>query len=740
MNPRATLDDPNLSVSELLRIDEACDRFEADWRDGRVPNLAAYLSEAPEEVRAPLFRNLLSLELEYRRRAGQRPEPRWYHERFPDHVEGVDVAFRAKDTQLRSAGDASSGDWRRGSAGVGGSVTTAPQAWFGAGGPDGLSAAGYDVLDELGRGGMGVVYKALQVALNRNVALKLIKSGSIASEAELLRFQNEAEAVAQLDHPHIIPIYEVGRHRGQAFFSMKLIAGTSLDKRLADYTNDFGGAARLVAVAAEAVHHAHQRGILHRDLKPANILVDEQGEPHVTDFGLAKRIDAEADLTHSGTLMGTPSYMAPEQASQSRGGLSTATDVYGLGTIFYALLTGRAPFAGTTLVQTLDLVRTQPPESPTKVNRKVPRDLEIICMKCLEKEPQRRYPSALVLAEDLNRWRAGEPIVARPVGPVVRAGMWCRRNPVLTALAASLVLALVAGFAGITWKWREATRHRLTSEAVNELLTRRLLAQASPEFDFLDKNPTVRELIDRASDQLGIFQGQPEIEAKLRETIGGAYLELGQHDRADKHLRAAIRLNTELYGPKDRDTLRTTNLLATLLDRTGAGVLAEPMLRRNLDDCRGSLGPDDPVTLDAAERLGSVLWHLGKKDEAATLLRKNVDDRKRVLLPDHPDTLRSIFLLSRLLQERNEFGDAEKFANEYEHSVRCTRGPNHPDVVLAISNQGDVCRARGQLDRAERYFRQAAAEAGRIHGPEHPSTLAAQTRLVQQLGDMGRHP
>ena len=254
---------------------------------------------------------------------------------------------------------------------------------------------------------MGIVFKAHQVALNRPVALKMIKSGVFATEAELVRFQNEAEAVAQLDHPHIVPIYEVGRHQGRHFFSMKLIPGNSLDKRLADFVTQPRAAARLVATIAEAVHHAHQRGILHRDLKPANILLDERGDPHVTDFGLAKRITGDTDLTHSGAPVGTPSYMSPEQATGTKGALSTATDVYGLGTILYALLAGRAPFAGTTLVDTLDKVRTCSPEPPSRLNAHVPRDLEIICLKCLEKEPSRRYPSALALAEDLDRWMNG---------------------------------------------------------------------------------------------------------------------------------------------------------------------------------------------------------------------------------------------------------------------------------------------------------------------------------------------
>ena len=216
---------------------------------------------------------------------------------------------------------------------------------------------------------------------------------------------------------------------------MKLIAGESLDKRSKDYLADPRRAAELVAMTAGAIHHAHQRGILHRDLKPANILIDSEGRPHVTDFGLAKRVEGDSELTRSGAILGTPAYMAPEQASGKRGAVTTATDVYGLGAILYALLTGRAPFGGDSVIDTLEQVRERPPEPPTKRNPRVPRDLEVICLKCLEKDPRRRYASADALAEDLKRWLAGEPIAARPVGNAARLWMWCRRNPVVAGAA-----------------------------------------------------------------------------------------------------------------------------------------------------------------------------------------------------------------------------------------------------------------------------------------------------------------
>ena len=302
----------------------------------------------------------------------------------------------------------------------------------------------YELIKELGRGGMGVVYKARQISLNRPVAVKLLKSDILASDDELRRFQNEAEAVALLDHPHIVPIFEVGEHEGRQYFSMKLVGGPSLEKKLADFAADPKAAARLVKTAAEAVHHAHQRGILHRDLKPSNILLDERGEPYVTDFGLAKRVEGDSEMTVSGAILGTPPYMAPEQASGRRGAVTTATDVYGLGAILYALLTGRAPFRGESVAEILEQVRERPPEPPSKINPRTPRDLEIICLKCLEKEPWRRYASAQALADDLGRYVAGEPITARPAGAFERLWLWSKRNPRLAAALGSTAAALVA--------------------------------------------------------------------------------------------------------------------------------------------------------------------------------------------------------------------------------------------------------------------------------------------------------
>ena len=311
----------------------------------------------------------------------------------------------------------------------------------------------YELLEEIGRGGQGVVFRARQKSLNRTVALKVIGLGQWASKVHVKRFRLEAEAAARLDHPCIVPIYEVGEREGSCYFSMKFVEGGQLDEAVRRTPMPIRQAAELMAKVARTVHYAHEHGILHRDIKPGNILLDANGEPHLTDFGLARLVESESSVTHTLEVLGTPSYMAPEQAAGNNAGLSSATDVYGLGAVFYQLLTGHPPFAGGTTFETVRLVLDTEPRQPRLWNPKVDRDLSTICLKCLEKDPKRRYSSALALAEDLERWLRHEPIRARHTGVFTRGKKWVRRNPT-TALLFALSLAFAATVGVMIWKSR----------------------------------------------------------------------------------------------------------------------------------------------------------------------------------------------------------------------------------------------------------------------------------------------
>lgn len=325
--------------------------------------------------------------------------------------------------------------------------------------------SGYELLEVLGEGGMGVVYKARQRALNRVVALKMIRSGAFASGSEVRRFRSEAQAVAKLQHPNVVTIHDVGEQDGRPYFSMEYIEGKNLAQIIRQTPLSPERAARYVETIATTVHHAHQRGILHRDLKPANILIDAADQPRITDFGLAKHLEDDTEFTVSGAVMGTPSYMPPEQAAGRRQEIGPASDVYSLGAILYDLLIGRPPFRADTPVDTLRQVLDDDPAPLRLLNRIVPRDLETICLKCLAKEPSHRYASAQELADDLKRFRNREPIRARPIGYAGRFWRWGRRNPTLAALS-GLVLLTFGLVAVAALLFRQEMKKAILEESV----------------------------------------------------------------------------------------------------------------------------------------------------------------------------------------------------------------------------------------------------------------------------------
>jgi serine/threonine protein kinase/WD40 repeat protein len=446
MNGASRFDEAALPLSGMRRIDAVCLCFEKAWKagteGGKRPRIEDFLGNTPEPERSILGRELIALEIDYRRRVGEQPQAEEYRARFPF---------------LDLAQDGESSDAQ---------VPTIPQATPRPGWNPPV-IPGYEILNELGRGGMGIVYQAWQTGLHRLVALKMVLAGAHAGPEELARFQTEAEAVARLQHPHIVQIYEIGQLELHPYMALEYVDGGNLAQKLQGTPQPVRQAAQWVALLARAIHYAHQRGIVHRDLKPANVLLAhrEPSEglplgsdaaapcayyvPKITDFGLARlQVGGGPTLTHSGQFLGTPSYSAPEQAAGKSKEIGPATDVYALGTILYELLTGRLPFLAETQQETLAQVQSQDPVSPSRLRPKLPRDLTTICLKCLEKEPGKRYASALALADDLHGFLAGEPIRARPVGRTEKLWRWCRRNPAvatLTGFVAILLVLLTAG-------------------------------------------------------------------------------------------------------------------------------------------------------------------------------------------------------------------------------------------------------------------------------------------------------
>ncbi len=352
----------------------------------------------------------------------------------------------------------------------------------------------YELLDEIARGGMGVVWRARQTSLNRVVAVKMILAGRLAAAEDVKRFHTEAEAAAQLKHPNIVAIHEIGEHEGRHYYSMDFIEGKNLSQFIEGNPVTVRQAAEWLQAIAGAVQFAHQRGVLHRDLKPQNILVDAEGRPHVTDFGLAKNLQADSGVTQTGAVMGSPSYMAPEQARGRNDLVGPASDVYSLGAVLYQLLTGRAPFSAETPLETLRKVVAEEPVRPSKLNPKVSADLETVCLKCLEKDPARRYPTARVLAEDLDRFLSGEPVQARPASAVRKARIWMLRHPWAITGLISLVMLAVLGLAYglreeaamLRWKLTNPTK---TLWQAADFFSKDLIVLLILEFFFLQALP-----------------------------------------------------------------------------------------------------------------------------------------------------------------------------------------------------------------------------------------------------------
>jgi serine/threonine-protein kinase len=645
---------------------------------------------------------------------------------------------------------------------------------------------GYEVLRELGRGGMGVVYLARQVGLRRLVALKMILAGGHAGEAARARFRTEAEAVARLQDPHIVTVHEVGEHQGLPYLCLEYVEGGSLARRLDGTPLPARPAAQLVEALARAADYAHRRGVVHRDLKPANVLLAADGTPKITDFGLAKLLDEADGPTGTGDVMGTPSYMAPEQTGQHGHPVGPATDVYALGAILYELLTGRPPFKGATALDTVFQVAHQEPVPPRRLQPGVPRDLETVCLKCLAKEPAKRYASAGGLADDLDRFLQDRPTLARPAGKLESLWRWCRRSPKVAGLAAALAVALAAGFAAVTGLWLRAdeqrararahevgaeeqrrqaeANYRLALQAVDDYCTK---VANDPRLREKDLEPLRKELLQTAVGFYQKFVTERSADRQVRAELGRAYIRLasltsdiGDKEKAIRFYGQALAVwdelaHEQLECPYYRD--RQANChdnLALLYRDTRRPAEAEESHRRALRilealvQDHGNVAEYQDSLASSYNGLGNLYSRTGRLDDAGTAYGKALTIRKK-LTTDHADVasyqanLATVQSNLGILYRRTGRRDEAKTA--YLEAIRTLESvaPDVPapakyqaQLAATYLNLGNVYKDGRQTDKAEAAFWKAEDIADRL-ARGHPAVDDYQDLLATARNGLG---
>jgi eukaryotic-like serine/threonine-protein kinase len=782
MTSRSSADDGGLPLAEWKRIDDVCTTFEAAWAVGERPDPAAFLGDTIGPTRDRLFRELLAIDVESRRSRGEQPLAPEYRQRFPGHQAAIDETFASmalNEATLPSHGHrgrraplAAEGAAKFGEAGYG-----LPPAELNAGVADGLRSAGYEVLGELGRGGMGVVYLARKVQLNRLCALKMILAGAHAGSVIHARFRAEAEAIARLRHPDIVQIYHVGEVEGLPYLELEYLPGGGLDQALKGSPRPPATAASLVEIMARAIEEAHQLGIVHRDLKPANVLLDEHGRPKVADFGLAKILGSEAGLTRTSAVVGSPSYMAPEQAEGDGKMIGPRTDVYALGAILYELLTGRPPFRAATALETLAHVKNEDPVPPSRIQPGLPGEIETICLKCLEKQPARRYATALELALDLRRFQAGEPILAQD--PAIWLLLWKRakRRPALSAaliVSAAAILLLFCGSLYYTARLADSVKKAQAAEQAalyqSNVTTKALNELVFGVQDQLGKTAATRALrkglLDTALDgldqvALSAEAAAPDLSrAVAHQKLGDIFRQVGRNDDASRQYEFSrdVAARLALAAPQDR-------AIAQCLARSHAG-LAELCL--NADRAKDAVehcmqvvllaGKDAEINPDRAQSRAALLeayFRLGRAysferdlDQAEVWFRKMESLAER-WIGDEPA---NILARDQLATSHRKIADVRKLAGdhvaartEYSKAVKLGHELLSADrknldvtlhLALALDDQAMTLRKLGLLDEAAPLEREAEGFFNELVEAD-PEDVDNRVRLYQTRYNLG---
>jgi serine/threonine-protein kinase len=730
-------DRPAEGLSLDPELEGVLDQMVRDWNSGTPRPLRSYLDHRPGLIDRPgIILELINQEAVLRQLRGETPRPADYLVEFPELSGSLDRLF-----EVLALGSGRQPP-------LDGTMVVSPS-----GGPIGVRPAGvrlpeipgYEIERLLGRGGMGVVYLARHLGLNRRVAVKLLRESRQDDPGLVARFRREAEAAARCQHPNLVQIHEIGEHAGVPYLALEYVAGGHLGRELAGEPRPPIEAAGLVETLARAIDHAHAQGVVHRDLKPANVLLTPDGQPKITDFGLAKLRDSTTE-TEVGTMLGTLAYMAPEQVRADSGDIGPRADIHALGAILYEALTGRPPYRAETPQRVFHAILNEEVVPPSSRRPGVPRDLEAICRKCLEKEPARRYATAADLAEDLRRFLDGRPTEARPPSTVERCGRWCGRNRwAVAAIAALLLLTALAGWqaARATMAERVAQSEAGLARAVNDFLTEDILGRASSGIAMaldpsLASEVKVRTALDIATEKIGArFEGRPLVEAAIRLAIGRSYEQLGLREQAATQLARAVELRSRVLGADDPQTLIAECRLGLVLvaDRE---VEAERHLRRALDGLHAD-GAARPEELLALQGLGALAISHGRLDEGRERLSRAFNGLRAARGPAHPETLDVTRDLALLLQKQGKLEEARRLVEESYRLVVERPGVQPPDALDARFRLAHCTAELDDIPGAIRLLEAIVPEQERLVGKGHADTLQSMAILAQFYHLDGRY-
>ncbi|MBU0639346.1 MAG: serine/threonine-protein kinase [Planctomycetes bacterium] len=609
-------------------------------------------------------------------------------------------------------------------------------------GPDVPRLDGYDIVDCAGQGGMGVVYEAYQQSTGRRVALKFMRADTSVAEATRRRFEREVELVARLNHPHIVSVLDSGVQQGRYFYVMEYVAGQPLDEAIPPGHGDVPQTLRLMETICTAVDYAHQRGVLHRDLKPSNILIGDDGQPHLLDFGLAKAIDPgaggglELTLSQPGELLGTLAYMSPEQSRGQFGQMSVRSDVYSLGAIAYELITGSLPCdIDGPLGEVLNRIANHEPPRLSLHRRGLSADLDAILLKALNKSPDDRYATAGELAADFRRHLANQSILARRAGLATRLARWVRRNRAVAAVCA-IALFVVVGITAAAFLRIAAERDRAQREAEKgrqvTAYLQRMLATVDPQ-NARGHEVSMREVLDDAAQQIDSeLAGMPEVEAAVRGTIGSTYVNLGLYEQAQPHLQTALRMRQELCPDDDIEVAHSLRDLAALRHAQGDFGAAERLYHEALVIYRAHADQQEAVNTTLTSL---SLTLLAEKDPAAEQTARDALAARRQRWGDeHPLTARSMNALALILHRTGSNStEAETLYRQALAVRRQLYGDDHPDIAVNIDNLAGVVANQGRYREAEALYRQSLAMRRKLLGDKHPEVAVSLHYLAWTL-------